>query len=607
MSGAAIRLGTAAGAEPPAVFGVEQSLLGRCWRFRPHDEAVAARLGASGELSDLVARLVAARGVDAPGLEGFLEPSLRETLPDPSGLVAMDAAADRLAAAVETGESIAVLADYDVDGATSAALLIRYLRAVGVRPAVHVPDRLKEGYGPNAPALSRLAAAGASLVVCVDCGIAAHEAFRDHALGHPQCDIVVFDHHQAGEDLPAARALVNPNRLDDVSGLGHLAAAGVTFLGLVALNRALRRRGYFAGRDEPDLLPLLGLVALGTICDVVPLTGLNRTFVTQGLKMLRRGRDVGIGALAALGRLDGPPGVYHLGFVLGPRINAGGRVGRSDLGVRLLTTEDPHEAEALAAELERLNRERQAVEAAATATAMEQAQDLSAEASGVLVVAGQDWHPGVVGLVAARIKERFRRPAVAISLGSDGLARGSARSIAGVDIGAGIRAAVQAGVVQKGGGHAMAAGLTLSPDRLGDLGAFLDAMLGEAVSAARLSDSLSIDAPLSAGAAGEELLSWLERIGPFGQGHPEPRFAFPAHAIAFAARAGEAHVRATLRAGDGRRIEAIAFRVAGTPLDRALLGMDGLPLHVAGKLRTNTWNGRTRPQLVIDDAARVRA
>ena len=615
--------------------GVERSLLGRCWRFRPHDPDIAARIGATQDMPELVARLIAARHGDPATLAAFLSPSLRHNLPDPSTLAGMDAAASRIADAAMAEESVAVFADYDVDGATSAALLVHFFRALGQSVRTYVPDRVTEGYGPNTAALGGLAEAGAGLIICVDCGIAAHEVLEAHGRAYPDTQIVVLDHHQATEHLPKAQAVVNPNRLDDTSGLGTLAAVGVTFLTLVAVARELRRRGRFEACPEPDLLALLGLVALGTVADVVPLTGLNRTFVTQGLAVLARGGNRGLVAmgpglvamgpgLAALGRvarMNGPIGVTQLGFQLGPRINAGGRVGRADLGLRLLTTTDAEEADALAAELERLNRERKAIEAAALAEALDEAEAglTAGEGDGgdIVVVAGGGWHPGIVGLVAARLKDRFRRPAVAIAIGGDGTARGSARSMPGVDIGAAIRAARQAGVIDKGGGHAMAAGLSMTAgksgatDQVAALRDFLNHHVGRAAATALAQDRLSIDAPLAAGAAagaaGEALMGWLDRIGPFGAGMPEPRFVFPAHTVGFAARAGDNHIRLSLTGGDGAKLDAMAFGQLTTPLGQALLSSGGAPMHIAGKLVRDNWGGRARIKLFVDDAAPVRA
>ncbi|VAW19166.1 Single-stranded-DNA-specific exonuclease RecJ [hydrothermal vent metagenome] len=596
--------------------GVERSLAGRCWRYRPHDPDIAARIGATLDMPELVARLIAARHDIPATVSGFLTPTLRDALPDPSTLAGMDAAASRIADAAMAEEPVAVFADYDVDGATAAALLVRYFSALGQRVRTYVPDRVTEGYGPNTAALAELADAGAGLIVCVDCGIAAHEVLEAHGRAYPDIAVVILDHHQATEHLPAAHAVVNPNRLDDISGLGTLAAVGVTFLTLVAVNREMRRRGHFGAGAEPDLLALLGLVALGTVADVVPLTGLNRAFVTQGLRVLARGGNPGLTALARVARMNGPPAVTQLGFQLGPRLNAGGRIGRADLGLRLLTTADADEADALAAELERLNRERKSIEAAALAQALEDAEaGLAArdsDGNDIVVVAGRGWHPGIVGLVAARLKDRFRRPAVAIAIGEDGVARGSARSMPGVDIGAAIRAACDAGIITKGGGHAMAAGLSMegtvavTPDQVATLREFLNHHAGAAAATALAQDRLSIDAPLAAGGVNEALMGWLDRIGPFGAGMPEPRFVFPAHTVSYAARAGDNHIRLSLKDGSGNKLDAMAFRQLTTPLGQALLATGGAPLHIAGKLVRDNWGGRAKVKLFVDDAAPAR-
>jgi single-stranded-DNA-specific exonuclease len=523
-------------------------------------------------------------------------------MPDPDVLTDMRAAAARLADAAERGEKVAILGDYDVDGATSTALLVRVLRAAGLDPVFYIPDRLFEGYGPNVEAVRSLAER-ARLLVTVDCGTTSAEALAEaRKLG---LDVVVIDHHQAGEALPPASALVNPNREDDLSGLGHLAAVGLAFMLSVALVRELRKRDFWnETRPEPDLLRLLDLVALGTVADVVPLAGLNRAFVQKGLIALRRRENVGLQALMDAARLSGPPAPWHLGFLLGPRINAGGRIGDATLGTRLLVTDDPAEAAGIAAELDRLNRERQAVEKATLAQAEAEAlAALGIEEEGAIVLAsGEGWHPGVVGLVAARLKERFQRPAFAVALqGSTGT--GSGRSIAGVDLGRAVRRAVDEGLLLKGGGHAMAAGLTVTRDKLGALRAYLEENLREAVDAARAVDHLAIDGALTAGAANPELWSHIERAGPFGAGNPEPVFAFPAHTLAFADAVGEAHVRARLRAGDGRTINAIAFRALGRPLGNALIAARGRTLHVAGTLALNSWQGEERIELRVIDAA----
>jgi len=585
---------------------VMRSAGGRFWRARldPAREAVAASIAQRLGAPDLLARVLAGRQVEPAAAEAFLAPSLRADMPDPSTLIDMDRAAARLADAVLGGEAMAVFGDYDVDGATSAALLFHVLAGLGRPPRIYIPDRIFEGYGPNPDAVDRLAEEGAGLIVTVDCGSTSFEAL-ERARGRG-VDVVVIDHHQLGAELPPAAAIVNPNRQDDASGLGHLAAVGVTFLAAVALLRELRRRSFFAGRDEPDLLALLDLVALGTVCDMVPLTGLNRAFVVKGLAAMRHSPRPGLAALAAAARLKAPPDVGHLGFLLGPRINAGGRIGEASLGARLLTTGDGAEAERIAALLERLNGERQAIEADAVAEAVVQAEcELSGGAGRVvLVVAGDGWHPGVVGLVAARLKERFGRPAVAVAF-EPGAAEGtgSARSVPGVDIGGAVRAAVAAGLVERGGGHAMAAGLTVRRDGLAALRAFLHERLGGAVAAACSDSALLLDGAATAAGATLDLIAALERAGPFGAGHPAPVFAFPAHRVAYAEPVGGEHVRIALSAGTGSRLKAVAFRAASAPLGRLLVAARGRPLHLAGTLEVDHWGGSPRPCLRIVDAA----
>jgi single-stranded-DNA-specific exonuclease len=515
----------------------------------------------------------------------------------------MQAAAARLADAVQRGEQIAILGDYDVDGATSTALLVRVLRAGGSDPFFHIPDRLFEGYGPNVEAVRNIAARGARLLITVDCGTTSSDALTEAAkLG---LDVVVLDHHQAGERLPPALALVNPNREDDLSGLGHLAAVGVTFMAAVALVRELRNRAFWnESRPEPDLLRFLDLVALGTVADVVALKGLNRAFVTKGLLALRARENIGLRALMDVARLAGPPAPFHLGFLLGPRINAGGRIGDATLGTKLLVTDDLAEASEIAARLDQLNRERQEIEKVTLEAAEAEAlASLGLEEKGALVLAtGEGWHPGVVGLVAARLRERFGRPAFAIAfLGQTGT--GSGRSIPGVDIGRVVRHAVELGLLEKGGGHAMAAGLTVARAKLAPLRAFLEEQLREGVETARGADHLSIDGAITAGAATGELWSMIERAGPFGAGNPEPMFALPSHVVSFADPVGSTHVRVRLRAGDGKQIGAIAFRALNRPLGDALLAARGRPLHVAGTLSLDRWNGQERIEMRVCDAA----
>src|ERR1700733_5496766 len=467
--------------------GVENSATGRAWRDRL-DERGAARaltIAQRHDLPELLARILAGRNIEADAVEAFLDPTIKRSMPDPNVLTAMPEAAARIADAVGRGETVAIFGDYDGDGATSAAVLARFLRHAGVEPLIHIPDRLFEGYGPNVEAVRALAARGATLLVTVDCGTASIEPLAQaRALG---VDVVVIDHHQADEVLPPAVAIVNPNRRDDLSGLGHLAAVGLTFMAAVAINRVLRSRGFWTtDRPEPDLLSFLDDVALGTVADVVPLIGLNRAFVAKGLIALRQRNRLGHTSLMDVARLSGPPEAWHLGFLLGPRINAGGRIGRADLGVRLLLEDDPIEAGRIAAELDRLNRERQVIEMETVAQAEAEAMAaLGLEEKGAVVVtAAEGWHPGVVGLVAARLKEKFGRPAFAIALGRDGIGTGSGRSIAGADLGSVVRRAVKEGLLQKGGGHAMAAGVTLKKDALAPFRAYLEDALGSAVTAA---------------------------------------------------------------------------------------------------------------------------
>ena len=586
--------------------GVERSATGRAWRDRLDDRGSARSLAIAQRhgVPEMLARILAGRNVEVDGVEAYLDPTIKRLMPDPDVIVDMKPAASRIADAIVRGEQVAIFGDYDVDGATSTALLASFLRIAGVDPLIHIPDRIFEGYGPNAEAIGSLARRGAKLLVTVDCGTTSMEPLAEaKRLG---LDTIVIDHHQADENLPVAVAVVNPNRLDDLSGLGHLAAVGLVFLAVVAINRELRRRGFWsAARPEPDLMALLDLVALGTIADVVALKGLNRAFVAKGLIAMRRRERVGLTALMDVARLSGPPEPWHLGFMLGPRINAGGRIGRADLGAQLLLCADSTAAAVLAAQLDHLNRERQTIELAAVAEA--EAEALAAlgieEKGAVVVTASPRWHPGVVGLVAARLKERFGRPAFAIALGPGETGTGSGRSIAGVDIGRAVRHAVAEGVLMKGGGHAMAAGVTLKTGALGEFRAFLEQHLGADVEAARRDDALLVDGALTARSATAELLATLAAAGPFGAGNPEPMIALPAHAIAHVEEVGQAHVRARLKAGDGATINAIAFRAAGQQLGQALLKNRGRAVHVAGTLSVDRWQGNERIQLRMIDVA----
>lgn len=602
----------AAAADPASPFlGVAQSITGRHWRLRTTDDRRALALAEQFGLPEIVGRVLAARGVGPAEADDYLNPSLRTLLPDPSKLVDMDRAAERIAAAIMTGEPVAVFGDYDVDGATSAALLKRYFEAVGGNLKIYIPDRLAEGYGPNLPALLRLQAAGIGLVITVDCGTVAFEPLAGAA--EAGLDVVVVDHHMSESQLPRAFAVVNPNRSDDNSGQGQLAAVGVAYLLVVATNRTLRRRGWFAdGRAEPNLLQWLDLVALGTVCDVVPLVGLNRALVARGLAVMARRGNIGLAALADVGRLDQPPGTYHVGFVLGPRVNAGGRVGKSDLGARLLTTADPAEAAALAAELDRLNGERQQIERAVQAAAVAEVEQAIAAngADGgphggpgpLLVAAGVGWHAGVIGIVASRLVERFGRPAFVIAL-DGGLGKGSGRSIAGVDLGAAVTAARQAGLLVDGGGHAMAAGLTVARDRLAELVGFLEGRLAKPVAAAVGVARLGFDGALSVGGATVELLELLQSAGPYGAGNPEPRFAVASARLVKVDVVGTGHVRCILAGAEGGRLKGIAFRAMEGALGPALLHHRGAALHLAGHIRADTWRGARQVQLIIEDAA----
>ncbi|TCT00990.1 single-stranded-DNA-specific exonuclease RecJ [Aquabacter spiritensis] len=584
---------------------VTASATGRAWRDRLDARGAQTALAMAQQhgVPDVLARILAGRGVGLDEVPAFLDPSIRTLLPEPNSLTDMAPLVERLADAVRAGEQVAVFGDYDVDGATATALLVGLLRAAGLDPLFHIPDRIFEGYGPNLAAIERLAERGVTLLVTVDCGTTSLEALAGaRALG---LDVLVIDHHQAGETLPAAVALVNPNREDDLSGLGHLCAAGLVFVTLVALVRRLRELGHWTtARPAPDLLDSLDLVALGTVADVVPLKGLNRAFVAKGLIALRRRRRLGLTALMDVARLDGPPRPWHLGFLLGPRINAGGRIGDAALGTKLLLTEDPVEARLIAAELDRLNGERQEVERAILAAAEGEAQASVGltDAGAVVVVSGEGWHPGVVGLVAARLKERFGRPAFAIAFNGE-TGTGSARSIAGVDLGRAVRGAVESGLLVKGGGHAMAAGLTVARNRLGDLRAHLEQALAAQVERARADQALIIDGALTAGGASVALIESVARAGPFGAGNPEPVFAFPNHRLAYVETFGAGHVRARLVAHDGAALKVTAFRCAEEPLGKAALAARGALVHAAGTLEVEHWQGEQRVSFRLKDLA----
>ena len=583
--------------------GVASSALGRPWRERLGREGQggAQTLALQFGHPDLLARVLAGRGVIGEASVGFLDPTVRALMPDPSVLRDMDRAVERLARAARSGETVAVFGDYDVDGACASALLASFLETCGATPIIYIPDRIFEGYGPNVEAVRTLAGKGASLLVTVDCGTTSFEPLEEAArLG---LDVIVLDHHQAPEALPTAVAVVNPNRQDDLSGLGQLCAAGVVFMALVALNRTLRERRFWNGRAEPDLLAQLDLVALATVADVVPLTGLNRAFVTKGLAVMRgRGRP-GLRALLDLCGEKGPPNSFTLGFLIGPRINAGGRIGDAALGARLLTIQDETEGARIAAELDRLNRERRAIELEALVEAEALASLTFAEDAGVLVAASESWHPGVVGLVAARLKDRFKVPSFAIAIqGENGT--GSGRSMLGVDLGKAVREAVTAGILLKGGGHSMAAGITLARTRIDDFRVFMAERLRDSVRAVRRDEALLVDAALTARGATAEIVASLERAGPFGSGNPEPLIVFPRHRVTNVTPVGENHLRARVTAGDGSHLEAIAFRAKGAALGDALLAArGGGPAHLAGHLTLDRWGGGERVRLRLVDMA----
>jgi single-stranded-DNA-specific exonuclease len=591
--------------ESDAFLGVERSVTGRRWlsRLDARGEATALAIAQQAGLPELLARVLAGRGVEPQDAQAFLDPTVKRLLPDPFTLSGMQEAAVRLADAVTRGERVAIFGDYDVDGATASALLCRYLRGCGLDPIVHIPDRIFEGYGPNVDAIRSFAEREVKLLVTVECGTTSLDTLEE--AGKLGLDVVVIDHHQADEKLPRA-IVVNPNRVDDLSGLGYLAAVGLVFVALVALSRELRGRNFWGeARPEPDLLSSLDLVALGTIADVVPLKGLNRAFVAKGLIALRRRDNVGATALMDVARLAGPPEPWHLGFLLGPRINAGGRIGRADLGVQLLLQEDVSEAARLATELDRLNRERQAIEAEHLAQADAEAFVALGQNdnAAVVVTAAAGWHPGVVGLIAARLKERYGRPAFAIALGAGGIGTGSGRSIPGADLGQVVRRGVAEGLLVKGGGHAMAAGVTLKQDRLAPFRGFIEDALRDVVVAARRDRALKIDGALSAKGATAELVNLINRAGPFGAGNPEPVFAFPGHTVVYADLVGENHLRVRLRSGDGSFVNAVAFRSADQPLGRALVEGRGRAIHAAGCLTLDRYQGDERVQLRLTDMA----
>ncbi|MBZ7921548.1 single-stranded-DNA-specific exonuclease RecJ [Ensifer adhaerens] len=589
-----------------AFLGVEQSISGQRWVSRL-DQAGQNRALAISQIhgySDLLGRVLAGRGVVLDDAASFLDPTLRSLMPDPDTLTDCRKASDRLAQAIKRREKVVVFGDYDVDGAASSALMARFLRHFGIDAEIYIPDRIFEGYGPNPTAIEQLIDNGAALIVTVDCGSTSHEALGVAA--QRGVDVVVIDHHQVGSALPACHALVNPNREDDLSGQGHLCAAGVVYLVLVNTLRVLRSAG------DPrvasfDLLAQLDLVALATVCDVVPLKGLNRAYVVKGLIAARHMGNVGLSALLRKAAIGGPVTPYHLGFLVGPRINAGGRIGDAALGSRLLAMEDAGAAEKIAAQLDELNRERQAMEAAMLAEAEAEvlAEYGTGEGASVIVTARENWHPGIVGLLAARIKEKFRRPTFAIAFDPNGRGTGSGRSINGFDMGKMVRAAVDGGLLVKGGGHAMAAGLTVERAKLGKLRQFFEERAEAAVRDLVAIQTLKVDGALAASGATLELIDLLEQAGPYGSAHPQPVFAFPQHRLRDSRQVGANHIKVTLEGQDGSRLDGIAFRATETPLGDFLLASRGASIHVAGSVSADLWQGQRRVQLRVTDAARA--
>jgi single-stranded-DNA-specific exonuclease len=585
---------------------VARSVSGRRWVPRLEDERLAEAISQRYELPEILGRVMAARGVALDDAEAFLNPTIRSLMPQPSALRDMEKGAHRIADAIIAKNKIGIITDYDVDGVSSGAIFKLFLKCVGSDAVIHVPDRLTEGYGPSEFAVKSLKEQGCELLLTLDCGVLAHDPLAHAAeLG---LTTIIVDHHQASEILPEAYAVINPNRQDDISGFGYLCAAGVVMILVATINKLLRAAGHYSEtRPEPNMLQWLELVALATVCDVVPLKGLNRAYVTQGLKIMSRRENLGLAQLSDIARLKRSPDVYALGFVLGPRLNAAGRIGHADMALELLTTKDKGRANQLAQELELLNRQRQAIEMRVVDAAVIQAEAALGKEhrASVLVVTNDNWHPGVVGLAASRLKDRYQLPSfVLASDPKKGVASGSGRSIVGVDIGAAIRAAHEAGVIVKGGGHAMAAGLTVEIAKLGAFREFLEGQLASSVSGAA-ENTLPIDGGLTATGATLDLIELLEQAGPYGSAHSSPMFAFPAHKVVYADPAGADHIRCTLAAPDGTRIKAIAFRAMGTELGELLLSERKMPLHIAGRLTIDEWGAKRVPSIQIEDVALV--
>jgi len=577
------------------------SATGKLWDLQGTDDRLVLGLSQRHNLPEIIARILVNRGVTLETADHYLEPTLRNLLPDPSLLLDMDTAVQRTIFALENNEPIVVYGDYDVDGATASALLRRYFQDIGHPIDLYIPDRIEEGYGANSEALESLFHQGKKLVLMVDCGTTAFEPLEHaHTLG---LDVIVLDHHTAQPSLPPGIGIINPNRLDQDLGsysyLRHLCAAGVSFLFLIALQRALRQKGWFKNCPEPDLLSYLDLVALGTVCDVMPLVGLNRAFVTQGLKVLRGRGNLGLSTLADIARVDEAVSTYHLGFILGPRINAGGRVGQANLGSLLLTTEDKNEAQKIADSLNQFNLQRQEIEKQVLEEAIEQIETHRLHDHPVLLVGAEGWHPGVIGIVASRLKERYNRPACVVGFDSD-VGKGSGRSISGVELGAAMHTAVHRSILEKGGGHAMAAGFTVHKSKYDQFHAFLNDHLGKKIQ--EIKPTLKLDGYLSVQGATLELLETLQRLEPFGNGNATPRFAFTQVRVSYLDTVGENHLRCQIADEAGNHLKAIAFRAKDTAIGKYLEETKGQRIQIAGTLKLDSWNGSTKVSLIIDDA-----
>ena len=589
-------------ASEPSALDVEKSILGKKWAFSLADERLAQGISQSFGLPEILGRLLVARGIRFDEVENFLNPSLKTQLPDPSTLQDMDKAAERLADAIIKKQKVAVFGDYDVDGATSSALLKRFFKSVGADLRIYIPDRIVEGYGPNAPALLKLKAEGMDVVITVDCGITAFDPLEAGTAAG--LDIVVLDHHRAEAKLPNAHAVVNPNRLDDNSNQGQLAAVGVSFLAIVAINRILRARGFYtAQQPEPRILQWLDIVALGTVCDVVPLTGVNRAFVAQGLKVMAMRQNPGLVALGDVAGLSEAPGTFHAGFMFGPRVNAGGRVGEAGLGARLLSTDDPLEAKSIALQLHQYNAERKELEKNVLDEAIERAEAASQD-NLVLLVDGEGWHPGVIGIVAARLKEKYNRPACVIAFDENGIGKASGRSVTSIDLGGAVLAAKEKGLLINGGGHKMAAGFTVTRDMLPALVAHINQHAEAQLNGQAFAPELRIDSVLSLHALTMELMEKLALLAPYGSGHAEPRFALTGVKIIKPRVVGENHVSCFIQdTSGGASLKGIAFRAMDSDLGEMLLKSGSAPVHLAGHVSINEWNGKKTVDFQIVDAA----